>query len=92
MYFKTFTRQMSLASPVRDDIALRRAALKLFEESFPSPLISPIRLIGFGVANFVNSPKDGGQMSLFADEEELEREKREKLSETLDALKSKFAL
>ena len=92
MYFKTFTRQMALSSPVRDDIAFRKAALKLFEASFPSPLISPVRLIGFGVANFVTSPGDGGQMRLWADKDDETREKRERLSETIDALKSRYTL
>ena len=85
--FNTITRQLPFERPARDDIAFRQAALELFErEDFET-----VRLIGFGVTNFSSSPEDG-EPSLFADPEDAAREKRERLSETLDRLRDQGLL
>lgn len=85
--FNTLTRQLSFDNPVRDDISLRKAALELFDREWParSAKLKTVRLIGFGVTNFQSSPI-GDTPSLFADPQDEEREKRERLSAALDAL------
>ena len=91
--FNTLTRQLSFDNPVRDDISLRKAALKLFDREWPARSATPktVRLIGFGVANFQSSPI-GDTPSLFADPMDEEREKRERLSDALDALRDRGIL
>jgi len=91
--FSTCTRQMPFAPPARDDIAFRKAALALFDQALPPsrsrPNMSrPIRLVGFGVANFTGDP-DGGQLSLFEDGRDELRVRHERLSEALDALRGR---
>ena len=88
--FNTFTRQTAFTSPARDDISFREKALELFDAAIrPSERLSvPLRLIGFGVTNISHSP-DSAEPSLFATEEATRREKRERLSSTLDALRQK---
>ena len=102
--FETLTRQMPFAHPARDDIAFREAALALFDREWPNPknpntpkpnnpkTPTPkhpsIRLIGFGVTNIQATPGDDAP-SLFADPEDEARKKRERLSETLDALRER---
>ena len=72
----------------RDDIALRAAALGLFDAAWSG---KAVRLIGFGVANFQSSPDDG-QSTLFADPKDESRRKRERLSAVLDDLRSRGVL
>ena len=88
--FNTFTRQIPFDAPARDDITFREKALALFDEAIsPTPtLTKPIRLIGFGVTNIQETP-DTGELLLFADPNDKRREKRERLSATLDALRAK---
>ncbi len=88
--FNTCTRQTAFASPARDDISFREKALELFDAAIrPSERLAvPLRLIGFGVTNICSSP-DATEPSLFATEENAQREKRERLSSTLDALRQK---
>ena len=92
--FRTTTRQMPFEAPVRDDMAFRRAALELWGQTVREcraktrcrfPLV---RLIGFGVANFTDAP-DGGQLALVDDPADERRRKRERLSDALDALRSR---
>lgn len=78
--FNTITRQAPLNPPARDDIAFRHAMLKLFDREWPVNAARILRLVGFGVGNFTDRPEE----DLFGDEA---RRKREKLSETLDALR-----
>ena len=86
--FSTTTRQAPFASPARDDIAFRRAALELFDAAVPlRKQVRPLRLIGFGVTNIGDDPDDGRQMTLFGDDGDERRERRERLSEALDALR-----
>ena len=94
--FATITRQVPFDSPSRDDIAFRKKALELFDRVWPEEnrmrLGSlAIRLIGFGVTNIQSEPGDG-QPSLFSSDEDKAREKRERLSETLDRLHSQGLL
>ena len=82
--FNTITRQAPFDAPARDDFAFRAKALELFDrERFDA-----VRLIGFGVANIQDSP-DEDEPSLFPDPGSAAREKRERLSEALDALREK---
>ena len=78
--FRTITRQIPFPAPSRDDLSFREAALTLFNrEHFGS-----VRLIGFGVANL--QPTPGNEPSLFKDPADERRQRRERLSATLDAL------
>ena len=93
--FETLTRQMPFESPARDDIAFRAAALSLFDREWPARTTGRtrregpfVRLIGFGVTNFQDEPDSSGPM-LFADPSYESRKKRERLSETLDALRNR---
>ena len=88
--FETKLRQMPFSQPARDDLAFRAAATALFDAEWPAGT-SPhgaIRLIGFGVTNFRATPDDG-QLALFASPEDAAREKRERLSRALDALRAR---
>ena len=83
--FSTITRQLPFERPARDDLAFREAALRLFDRE----RTGRVRLVGFGVTGFVASPDADGQPSLFALPEDERRKCRERLSETLDALREK---
>ena len=90
--FETLTRQMPFESPACDDIAFREAALALFDREWPpGKRHRPIRLVGFGVANFQDSPDDFGP-ALFDIPDDESRRKRERLSATLDALRDRGLL
>lgn len=86
--FNTITRQMPFPQPARDDIAFRAAALELFDAAWAD---KAVRLIGFGVANLQDHP-DEGELLLFEPPDDAARKKRERLSETLDALRNKGLL
>ncbi|MBQ6137083.1 MAG: DNA polymerase IV [Kiritimatiellae bacterium] len=85
--FSTISRQIPFGRPARDDIAFRRAALDLFDRAWPGGTRrrGGVWLVGFGVTNFCSEPDDGAP-SLFASPEDASRERRERLSETLDSL------
>ena len=82
--FNTITRQAPFDAPARDDFAFRAKALELFDRE----RFGAVRLIGFGVANIQDAPGEG-EPSLFPDPGSAAREKRERLSEALDALREK---
>ena len=82
--FNTITRQTAFDAPARDDISFREKALELFDRE----AIGSVRLIGFGVTNIQDTP-DAGELSLFADPRDAQREKRERLSAALDALRDR---
>ena len=93
--FETITRQMPFPQPARDDIAFRAAALALFDAAFPPARPRggrAVRLIGFGVANLQDHPGDDAAPQLFDLPDDAARRRRERLSETLDALKAKGLL
>ena len=83
--FVTTLHQLPFAQPACDDIAFRAAALALFEDVWHG---QSVRLIGFGVTNFTDSP-EATQLSLFEEPDDTAREKRERLSRTLDALRAR---
>ena len=88
--FRTVSRQTRFARPARDDFSFREKALALFDELWPEseavrPAGAAARLVGFGVADLQDVPGDGAP-SLFPDPEADRLAKRERLSETLDAL------
>lgn len=85
--FRTVTRQKAFPTPVCDDFALRDAAWALLEQHLEPE--TPVRLIGFGAENLVDSPKPL-QEDLFAALEAAPRERMERLSHTLDALRERF--
>ena len=82
--FNTITRQAPFDAPARDDFSFRAKALELFDRE----RFGAVRLIGFGVANIQDFP-DEGEPSLFPDPGSAARERRERLSEALDALREK---
>lgn len=88
--FTTFTRQTPFSKPACDDMTFREKALELFDAAIPKneTLTNPIRLIGFGVTNIRKTP-DSDEPELFVNEEDVKREKRERLSHALDALRDK---
>ena len=82
--FNTITRQTSFDAPARDDISFRKKALELFDKE----TIGSVRLIGFGVTNIQPTPDADGP-SLFPSPEDERRQKRERLSAALDALRDR---
>lgn len=88
--FETKLRQAPFSRPVRDDMSFREAAAALFDVEWPEGTCphGAIRLIGFGVTNFRLSPDDG-QAMLFETSEDAARERRERLSRALDALRDR---
>ena len=85
--FNTITRQTPFDAPARDDISFREKALALFDRE----TIGSVRLVGFGVANIQNTPDANGP-SLFQLPDDVRREKRERLSAALDALRDRGLL
>ncbi len=88
--FRTVTRQAPFQVPVCDDIALREMAWTLLERHLESE--TPVRLIGFGADNLVDSPATLDEDDLFArlPSAAHPREKEERLAHTLDALRARF--
>ncbi len=86
--FRTITRQQPFQRPSRDDMALREAALALFDAAWPKGRAYVVRLVGFGVSNIQATPDDGAP-TLFEEPGDAIREKRERLSAALDALHEK---
>ena len=85
--FKTVTRQATFESPVCDDFALRDMAWALFARRYTPE--TPIRLIGFGAENLVDSPLPPPRDDLFAALEPPQnpRAKFEQICRTLDKLR-----
>jgi hypothetical protein len=87
--FNTLTRQASFIRPARDGISLRHMALNLFDREWPVGSMRTVRLIGFGVANFTESPETD-QGDLFGESPlETQMKKRERLADALDAIHRK---
>ena len=87
--FTTITRQKRTAAAIRDDFSLFEEALALFDRE---RLVAPVRLVGFGVSALADSPGQD-ELDLFGEGESpvsQKRERRERLSETLDAIRKKF--
>lgn len=83
--FNTVTRQARFELPACDDMTFRHQVLELFDREWPEWNCRSVRLVGFGVSDFVASP-GGESPSLFPSPLEAQRAKREKLAAVLDAL------
>ena len=87
--FNTITRQAPFPLPARDDMSFRHTALELFDREWPPGTCRTMRLAGFGVSNFTNTPGDG-QPDLFGESPaESQMKKRERLSAALDEIRRK---
>lgn len=88
--FRTVTRQRLFAHPVCDDFALRDMAWSLLDCHLEADI--PVRLIGFGVEQFLNSPHLPKEEDLFSRFEDSTppRERQERLSHTLDRLRQRY--
>ena len=87
--FNTITRQASFKRPARDDISFRHLVLDLFDREWPVDACRTVRLIGFGVSNFTESPR-GELPDLFGESPmEAQMRKRERLAAALDAIHRK---
>lgn len=84
--FDTITRQARFELPARDDMTFRHLVLELFDREWPEWGCKTIRLIGFGVSDFVPI-EDSDPPSLFPSPTELERRRRERLAAALDAVR-----
>jgi DNA polymerase-4 len=82
--FTTLTRQVTLNGPTDQAIEIYRAALDLFEKTWPKG--RPVRLLGVGVSGFEPQQR---QMSLW-EAEKAGPSEAEKLKTALDALRGKF--
>ena len=82
--FNTITRQAPFDAPARDDFAFREKALELLERE----RTGAVRLVGFGVTNIQDTPGDDVP-ALLPGDEDIRREKRERLSEALDTLRNR---
>ncbi len=90
--FQTITRQKSLSFSICDDRSLRDVALELLNNI---TIVSPIRLIGFGVSKFSEKPiiKSVAQLDLFSEskpEPQKNNDRQEKLSFTVDQIRKKL--
>ena len=86
--FRTVTRQAPFPTPCCDEFALRDAAWALLERHLEPE--TPVRLIGFGVEHLTAAPTDLPPDDLFAAATPPPRERLERLSQTLDALRERF--
>lgn len=85
--FNTVTKQIPFIAPARDDQTLRNAAIELFDREWHDDL--SVRLIGFAVTNLQNTP-GAEQLDLFnLSAASEQREKFERLSDTLDRLRNR---
>jgi len=83
--FTTFTRQTTFAHPTADGEQIAAAAVRLLNQTWDGELV---RLVGVGVSGLV---KGARQLSLWeAPEEQIEREKEERLHQTLQLLRKRF--
>ena len=84
--FNTITRQASFERPARDDISFRHLTLELFDREWPPGTIRTVRLVGFGVSNFIDRP-ESEQPDLFGKSPiDEQMKKRERLAAALDAI------
>ncbi len=87
--FRTVTRQAPFDVPSCDDFALRDHACALLAQHLDRD--NPIRLIGFGVDHLTDNPSPYDPDDLLARHtgEDHPRERYERISHTLDALRAK---
>lgn len=87
--FTTISRQKRFSNSAKDDFTLFEAADEMFRRE---KLIAPVRLIGFGVTGLTSSHIQE-EFDLFGTAEGhngTERERKEKLSDAIDAIRSKL--
>lgn len=87
--FQTVTRQQTFDAPSSSDRTLIACALALFDRE---KVARPVRLIGFGVSDFVPPGAEaGGQAFLFPEMDPGRRELRDsKLDQAVDRLRDQF--
>ena len=90
--FVTKSRQGAFSSPSCDNISFRHKAIELLDDLWPEfAAHKPIRLVGFGVCDIQNFPKQD-EFTLFPSEHEERQRKNERLSAALDDLKNRGLL
>lgn len=86
--FRTITRQQSLPRPTDSDRTLVAAAFALFARQ---NLPQPIRLIGFGVSGFAETPSGLRQPSLFDEVDDTpDTEREQALDRAVDELRARY--
>ena len=85
--FRTVTRQRPFDRPACDDFAYRDAASALLAAN---PASRPIRLVGFGVSGFSETPPAAAPSLFGPDPADELAEKREALSRALDDIRSRL--
>ena len=97
--FKTRTRQIPFSRAASDTFSYREAALRLMDSLLHEErgllkqegcLRDPVRLIGFGVSHFCDTPPPAQQDLFASPASDAAVEKREALSHTLDRLRTQF--
>ena len=89
--FNTITRQAKFPLAARDDISFRHMALGLFDREWPEGASNTVRLVGFGVSDFRDSPEEP-ELELFdtpLSDLAGKMRKRERLSAALDEINSR---
>ena len=96
--FRTQTRQMPLPRVANDDFSFRDAALQLLSglltgqniREEDAPLREPVRLVGFGVSHFRDTPPPAEAGLFGPDPADTQAEKREALSHAMDRIREQF--
>ncbi len=85
--FKTISRQKTLKSPTFLTRELMRVSWEILRESWG--LDAPVRMLTVTGANLVEAAQVQPQLSLFEEESDARRQKREKLELTMDGIRQK---
>ena len=90
--FNTLTRQAKFPLAARDDISFRHMALGLFDREWPEGASNTVRLVGFGVSDFRDTPEEPEPELFETTLSDLagKMRKRERLSAALDAINSRL--
>ncbi len=90
--FNTVTRQAKFPLAARDDISFRHMALGLFDREWPEGASNTVRLVGFGVSDFRDTPEEPEPELFETTLSDLagKMRKRERLSAALDAINSRL--
>ena len=90
--FNTLTRQAKFPLAARDDISFRHMALGLFDREWPEGASNTVRLVGFGVSDFRDTPEEPEPELFETPLSDLagKMRKRERLSAALDAINSRL--
>ena len=85
--FKQVSRQATLAGPTHLARVLREAALKLVEKTWD--MNAPIRTLTVTGGQLVETGAEAEQMTLFAEENQAELEKMERLEAAIDGIRAR---